>query len=186
VHGVGRNGISFWSAHFQGFCDRPPARESHFLSSFALQTWISWGGSQRVLNIESRGSSISPHQKRLSKEVARRSFRQENFLRSIAICNKNQKSKHFHVKFLQTSRSIPASVWVPDSLSNCLCTELFCCTSHFSDQTIDQVRACDKGHFLLHVAEKSGDTIRPPCLGQSSHPFTWGSGSGSVVLQYRC
>ncbi len=57
-------GISFWSAHFQGFCDRPPARKSHFLSSFALQTWISWG-SQRVLNIESRGSSISPHQKRL-------------------------------------------------------------------------------------------------------------------------
>jgi hypothetical protein len=34
-------GISFWSAHFQGFCDRPPARESHFLSSFALQTVLS-------------------------------------------------------------------------------------------------------------------------------------------------
>jgi hypothetical protein len=34
---------------------------------------------------------------------------------SIAICNKNQKSKNFRIKFLQTSRSIPASVWVPDS-----------------------------------------------------------------------
>jgi len=51
---------------------------------------------------------------RLSTRFARRSLRQENFLRSIAICNKNQ--KHFHIKFLQTSRSISASVWVPDSL----------------------------------------------------------------------
>jgi len=28
--------FSFWSAHFQGFCDRPPTTESYFLWSFAL------------------------------------------------------------------------------------------------------------------------------------------------------
>ena len=22
--------VGFWSAHFQGFCDRPPSKESHF------------------------------------------------------------------------------------------------------------------------------------------------------------
>jgi len=36
------------------------------------------------------------------------------FLRSIAICIKNQKLKHFYIKFLQTSHLIPASVRVPD------------------------------------------------------------------------
>jgi hypothetical protein len=57
--------MRFLVSTFSG-CLRPPTYGVSFSSLLLSKLGISWGGSQRVLNIESRGSSISPTKKGLA------------------------------------------------------------------------------------------------------------------------